>query len=114
MTADAVSLGFAFLELSFDELAEWPVAIFAVSFWVAVVAEGNGLRPTKGFRDYVVLMGSGVFALKAFGHEREFTIGGWRCGKGIECFFWDGVCSDQIAVSTTNLFSSSSFSTLLY
>ena len=91
MTAYAVSLGFALLELSFDELAEWPVAIFAVSFWVAVVAKGNGFGAAEGFGDYVVLMGSGGIALEAFRHEREFTIGGWRCGKRIESFFWDGV-----------------------
>ena len=63
-----IALGFAFLELSFDELAEWPVAIFAVSFWVAVVAQGNGLGATEGKGYYVVPVSSWSVALKAFRH----------------------------------------------
>lgn len=84
--ADAIALGFAFFKLSFDERADWPVAFFAVSFWVAAVAQGDGFCTTEGLWDYMVLMGGDFATLKAFSHGREFTMGKGNGGKGIESF----------------------------
>lgn len=91
VSTDSVALGLSLVELSLDEFANWPVAVLAVSFRVAVVAKRNGLCAAEGFGDYVVLMGSGVFALKAFCHEREFTMGGESSSKRIGGFCWDRV-----------------------
>lgn len=68
VASDSVALGFAFFELSFNEFASRPVAVFAVGLRVAVIAKGNGLCAAEGFGDYVVVMGRWFLALKAFRH----------------------------------------------